>query len=586
MASSFSSSWWKRIGLYSLVFLSPILLAASEDSDIATISMFYKLGDYNSAKNVCQKALRHHPDSKKLNELSFRILAESGYIKEALSLIKEFPCYDKINNFNDLSLIETLAWGVLTNVSQSSENMQVMSMIGAFFTRDARAVNLILEHMTSRNALLRAHAVRASVMYRDDVLKDHLKKMLFKEKNYFVKLEVLRAVGALKIKSCASVLKEKIASDQATDEEKYHAIGALIQMYEDLELDEFNEMIASPRAGLRRAACDIVAHLEQKERIGAIFLMLEDSSHEVKISALNAIAILGNKGVSQAKLKERISLFINDTNAALSLTAEWVNIRLGLGCKESHIMEFLYDKNQRLRLFAASVLTLCGDSVESVLLHHSRKHFDPFVRLQLSSGLINMGHNRSIYLNEIDDLLSNTNVKLMHAKHVNPIFSSIAPSEVRHMAIVPQYPEMVDQLVRLDLINTLTIFNYAGAKSMLKEMLKAHSLNVIGNTASLLLEQGELESVELIRDLLNDEDGAVATQAALVLAFLGKDPSVVPTLKRAYATADWELKIQILEAMGRIGEHEAIPFLIERIEEPFQLLKIVAASSLIQCLYH
>ena len=45
-----------------------------------------------------------------------------------------------------------------------------------------------------------------------------------------------------------------------------------------------------------------------------------------------------------------------------------------------------------------------------------------------------------------------------------------------------------------------------------------------------------------------------------------------------------EMKIHVLEAIGHIGDRESIPFLIQILKEPFQVLRVVAASALIQCL--
>ena len=75
-------------------------------------------------------------------------------------------------------------------------------------------------------------------------------------------------------------------------------------------------------------------------------------------------------------------------------------------------------------------------------------------------------------------------------------------------------------------------------------------------------------------------------QAALVIAFYGGDPKVAQILENAYTKVDWERKIQILEAIGFIGNRDSIPFLLEVMKEPFTLLRTIAASSVIQCLYH
>lgn len=562
------------------------LAFSSENAEVEKAYMYYKLRDFDSAETMCMRALDLYPDSAKLQELQFRIFSEKGNIEQAIAMIKEHPCFQEVRNFNDLALVEELAWGVLTHVTMSSEAMQLMAMIGAFFTNDARAVNLILKHLMSSNALLRAHAVRATMHYRDDALKDKLKVLLCDEKNYFVKLEVIKVVGLLQMEECSILLKEIIASEISTDELKCAAIQALVQIYESMTRHDLLEMINSPRAGLRLAACEIAAHLEEKEHLPDLVQLLDDSSPEVKVAALNAVSILGLHRIEAKELKKKIEALIEDANPAVSVTAEWLNIRHSLGIKQTNLKKWLYHDNPRVRLMTASAMGLCGHAMEKNLVEEFHNHTDPFVRLNLAIGLIHIGKEIDEALGQIHQSLEDTTTKMMKRQFGNPLFTTYAPSEVRHVPFIPQYPDMVDQLTRLELINTLTILNYPGAKEMLKRMLKNETLHVVGNTASLLLEEGELESIDLVRELVEDPDHRIATQAALVLAFLGKDPSVVPVLIQAYHLGDWELKIQILEALGRIGDYSAIPFLIEVVEEPFQLLKIVAASSLIQCLYH
>ena len=71
-------------------------------------------------------------------------------------------------------------------------------------------------------------------------------------------------------------------------------------------------------------------------------------------------------------------------------------------------------------------------------------------------------------------------------------------------------------------------------------------------------------------------------QAALILATLGGDPEAIKVLEEAYPEASREIKIRILEAIGSIADYETIPFLIAVMKEPFQMLRVVAASALIQ----
>lgn len=73
---------------------------------------------------------------------------------------------------------------------------------------------------------------------------------------------------------------------------------------------------------------------------------------------------------------------------------------------------------------------------------------------------------------------------------------------------------------------------------------------------------------------------------ALVIGMLGESEKAAQVLQKAYRKVDRELKIAILDALGHMGHKESIPFLMEILDDPFNMLKVIAASSIIQCIYH
>lgn len=549
--------------------------------------MFYKLGDFFSANLACEKAREMYGEEEILSEWSLKIYASTGEMRKASLLIKKHPSFQGVKELKDMDVLEALGWGVLSNVTKIHEGMQAMSIIGAFLTHDVRAVKMMKEHLLSSNAMLRSQAIRAATMYRDPVLIEVMKEMLLSEKNYYVRLELMRAVGALKLRECVFSLKEIIGSDNVTDEERFTAITALVQIYDKLAEEEFKELATSPRAGLRSLACQIAASLETKEVVPCIFGMLADPSPDVKLSALSALAMLPLEGIDLQVLRETLEEFVGDSRPLISLAGEWLGRRENLLPPSlSRFKEWLYHEHPKIRLIAAGIMGFCGEKMVDSLYEEMTNHFDPYIRLNLALALVRHHSHLKEALEVVDGFLTSSHFKLMKANIFMPMMEVIAPSEVRHAPIAPQFPLMVDQMVRLELLNILTTFEYKDAKEKIREILKKRMLHVTASAAALLLEDGELEAIEVVRQLLEDEDEYVVAEAALVLASLAKDATVLPCLMKIYKGANWELKISILEALGHLASQEAVPFLIEAIDEPFQLIKIVAASSLIQCLYH
>ena len=174
----------------------------------------------------------------------------------------------------------------------------------------------------------------------------------------------------------------------------------------------------------------------------------------------------------------------------------------------------------------------------------------------------------------------------MWDQHANPLFRSLAPSRVKHIEQVPNYPLVVDQMVRLDLLSMLSVMRYPKSQEAIKGFLQSQNWGVTGSAVVALIEEGDEEALSMVRELLGDPDQKIRVQAAFILALLGSDPEAVKVLQEAYPNVDREMKVQILEALAHIGAPESIPFLMNILKEPFQVLRVVAASALIQCLNH
>ena len=162
------------------------------------------------------------------------------------------------------------------------------------------------------------------------------------------------------------------------------------------------------------------------------------------------------------------------------------------------------------------------------------------------------------------------------------LFGAIRQSSITHKPEIPNYPEVVNQTTRLELLNLLAILDYTGAQDAIKQFLKERRWGVTGLAAEKLLGEGDESALALVRELLNDEDQEIRLEAALALATWGRDVSALPILMAEYEKSDRMLQIKILESLGRIGSKEAIPFLIERLKESSLNMRIIAASVLLQ----
>ena len=90
--------------------------------------------------------------------------------------------------------------------------------------------------------------------------------------------------------------------------------------------------------------------------------------------------------------------------------------------------------------------------------------------------------------------------------------------------------------------------------------------------SALLLTEGDEEAIKIVEGLLKDKDKKIKVQAALVFAVWGKGEEAIAILERAYADADRMTKERILEGLGRIAAESSIPFLVEKLQETFELV--------------
>ena len=565
-----------------LIFLTFFsILSASENEAIKRAYSHLLIRDYHSAQRECEENLEIYPESERLKKVYIKALAENGKDTEAIHYSKSLD-----NKENDSELIETLAWGVIGRCENSSQFIvSIASLMSAYYTDDVRATEMLLRELSSSNAILRSMAVKLSPRYRDGRLIDVLKRLLVTEKIWFIRLEVIQALGAMEVKEVKEPLKRIITHSRSTAEEKGAAIASLVNIYKEVGEDELEKLIESKRAGLRHLACQIVSHLDLKESIPIIEKLLDDPSSDVRIAALNTLNFLGLKTLKPKVLSKIIDL-TEDSNPPVSLTAAWIVSRYAPETALQVARKWIYSTDESSRRLGAFILGRMG-RVGKHLAHEVLKITpDPFVKANLALGGIGQGVNHQNLADTLYTFLMLRKGKVMWDLTQNPLFEVLAPSKICHTPQVPQYPTMVDHLTRLEILGMLVALKHPQAEDAVKRFLTQDVFGVTYAASTTLLEEGGEDAFDILRSLLKEEDDTIRMQAALVLALSGGETEAIEILQKAYYLVDREMKINILGALGHIGDKTSIPFLLNLLEEPYQTLKVMAASALIQCVYH
>lgn len=564
---------WKVWGL-ALVCMLP--LQAGEEEAIRRIYAHLFVHDPRSAVKEAEKFLKTYPASKELRLAYLQALAEKG---DETAVLEQWN-QGKEELQKDRHALEILAWGVLKKGDLSNQlNIHLSALIGAGLTRDVRAVPMLVDALRGTNALLRLIAVRFSARYGDGPLQEELKRLLKEEKVWFVRLEVIRAIGQLRITSLREQLKEMIADRQTLLEEKAEAIIALVQMYDGVRKEDLQALLTSNRAGLRQLGCELISHFDLHAHAQDLRPLLQDSSPDVRTHALHTLGLL------RAQVDKKLLAFLmKDSSPMVAITACYVAALQGMEEGIQDLGRWMEDIHPRWRMLAAATLSRSGKKGTSLALKKMESSDDPFVKMNLALGLIGQRVEVQKAMGVIHEFLVKEKDLLMWDESRQGRI--LSPSQLSHIEQIPNYPKVIDQMVRLDLLNILCILQHPKAQEAVKGYVKNESWGITGAAVAVLLEEGDEGAMAVISSLLKDEDPQIRVQAAFILAMMGSDPDAVKVLQEAYPKMSRDIKIQILEAIGHVGNLESIPFLIDILSEPFQLLRVVAASAMIQCLYH
>lgn len=549
----------------------------SEEIVAKKVNAHLLIEDPQSAIQTAKAYLHIHPESKAMRLALVRALCESGKEVEALERWNEVS-QEHQDLISDRAALETLAWGVLKKGSHSKQLLiQLFSMLGAALTHDAQGIPFIIEQLRSSNGLMRATAVTLAAEYGDLPLRDELVRLLKEERSWNVRLEVIKAVGKLRMSEQKETLKEILAHPKTLAEEKAAAIVALVSLYEGIDDKELIGLIQSNRAGLRQLACEVISHLDLGDKIPLMLPLLSDSSPIVRLSALNTLALLGANDPKVNKL-------MRDRAPEVAITAAWLGMIRGDAQGKERLKAWMRDNDPKWRRLASAAVSAGGKEGALLAREMLEKVSDPYVVVNLSLGLIGQRQSVQRACEAIDAALKAEEELWMWDTAHNPLFQSLAPSTVGHIPQVPDYPSAVDQLTRLELLSVLCMLHYPHALEAVKGFLQKSNWGATGAAATTLVTEGDEEAMNVVRKLLKDSDEKVRIQAALILTLLGSDPEAIKTLEDAYVRVDRELKIRILETLAQVGDPHTIPFLLGILNEPFQSLRVIAASAIIQCL--
>lgn len=540
--------------------------------------------DYPTACHEALWGVYHYPKSKIMWLAYLRALAKSGDEKSMMAnwkiFIDKFP-----EEKNNRELLEDFAWAVINNgFHSSSPQIRVIALLGAFFSQDAKGVALLQQGFRDENSFIRAATAKLSAHLMDASLQEELLRLIRTEKVWKVRLEVIHAIGELRIVAAKRELQKIIENPQNHPEEKSAAIEALISLSEKIDHQHISTLVSSNVSGMRMLACEMVAFFEQREDVDKLFPLLEDHHAHVRAQAIQTIGKLRSPTIGGKSVVEVAERSVADPDPIVAITAAWALTINDPNKGMPAFQRFLNHNNRDIRSLAAAALAATGKYGLKLAIKTFSENKDPYVRMNLAVGMIGQRANITNACDCLYEGLSKQKEQWSWNKESH--FKVLSRNKEKHDDTIPNYPEAVNQLTRLEILQMLALVHYPHAQQAIKNFLKESNWGISGLASALLLTEGDDEAASLVQTLLSDSDPKIQMQSALILTLWGKGEDTVQLLQEFYATADRELKEQILEGIGHAGSENVLPFLTERLQEPSQTLRLIAAAALLECLYH
>jgi HEAT repeat protein len=575
--------------LFFLIQSLPLAVVAQDERKddkmiVQRIHAHLEIKDIFSACEEARNGLILHPDSRIIHEAYIKSLSHTNDDKALWKVWKSYESQFS-NPYENRDLLETMAWGIIkTGSTSSSPLIRAIALLGAFFGQDAQGVEIMCRHLHDSNSFIRSLAVKLASHMHDVRLSDEMFRLFQQEKNWTVRFEVIKALGEMKLEAAQPLLMSEIANPHSTPEEKSAAIKSLVQLLDTAQKENLNQLVASNRAGFRLLACEFIEYFDLKEEIEILGGLLKDSHAEVRAGSLHALGAMRINLSDYPVLNQQCIKLANDTNPEVAIMSAWVLVLNNNSLGQKTFEKLLKHETPEVRQLSAAALATTGKYGAPYVLTVFNQSTDPFVNMNLAIGLISQRISTEKACQVLYEGLMNVKERWMWEE--NGYFKVLQKSKIKHDDSIPNLPESVNQITRLDVLNILSIMKYPDTQNALKTFLQHSSNDVSGMASALLLKEGDEEAIKIVEDLLHEQNKKIKIQAALVLAMWGGGEEVVNTLEKAYADSDRGTKERILEGLGRVGESSSIKFLVAKLNEPSQTLRIIAASALLECLNH
>lgn len=560
-----------------LSLFSSLLIASVEESG-RRVDAHLIIGDVGLAVKESESLVQSYPEAELAQILHIKALSKTGDAHKMMgawqAFAKQFP--DKAYQ---REIVETICLGILQKGCESESLLpRLIALLAIARTELPEAVSWIKKGCLDSNANIRTLAIKLAAAYKDRPLQEIIIHRFALEKSPEAREAILAAIAELKLEEMLPQLHRVLEnSSEKTLEEKRALVRTISQLEKRATRKLLERLYNTRRVGDALLACELIVTGQRVEAEDLLQKLVRHHCPEVSVAALKSLGILRLGGPF-------LDSIVCDRDPVVGISASWV---AGL-CDSSTIVKnfsyWLSQESSQTRALAIAALGTLSQEGKALLKLWQLQEKEPWVRVNLAIQLLRQREQIEIQGNEIFTFLHETKEKLMWEEI--GFFKIVQKSTHVHKPLISNYPEAVNQALRLELLNLLALVEYEKAEAAIREFLKDTRWELLGLAAESLLQEGDSSAIDIIKKLLYEKDKETRWKAAIALAAWGRDPEAIEILIALYPEGDRTIKIKVLEALGMVGEESTLPFLMEALKEPSETLRLVAASSLIRLLYH
>lgn len=539
------------------------------------------LSDPKSALSAWEELPTEEKQGLKAQKMRIEILCALGDLPRTLHALQE---YIKQSPSSELlehrELLEEIAWMVIARTCESSALLtRALAILASGACNDSRGVRLLMFALKSPHAVLRNMAAQIAGQMRDDCLQEEIIARLSQERVWEVRAALIEATGSMGIQSVKDKLLAQLEASATSEEERAACASAYITLSQKVHPPVLKRLLSSSRSSSRALACSLCAEYGDKDCICLIKPLLDDPHPKVQAYALQTLGLY-YKGAERESLAERVMALMKSEEIEVALTSAWflapIRSQIAMEC----IKKALDDARTYVRTFASGVLATTG-TYGTALMRECLSAQDLYVRINAALGCLSVRHAVVVSGTCLEQALANEERFMWREEG---IFRFVAPSTAGAKEEMPDYPEALNQLTRLQILHRLSMVGHPYAQRALKRFLQDSVFSITGTLTSMAIMEGDKDVLQQVYLLQKDPDKRVAVQAALVLSLWGRDVRSISVLEGSYECADHSMKSMILEAIGRVGHACSLPFLLRTLQEPSEQLRLLSAMALLGCL--